>query len=612
MSYAAARARKPGQSVSVIQRLHDSSSHIDQPPRSAIRNAAAASRMTTAADQIRAEVAVDEERAAIGRDESSSTPPASAAAACRPPENCGKRPDMPTAASTPPPDAAVSAWWETRRAFVAFVALAALPLIWPDVPPLIDLPGHMGRYRIQLDLADSPALQRFYAFQWSLIGNLGVDLLVIPLSKLFGLELAVKLIVTSVPMLTVAGFLAVAREVHGRVPPTALFALPLAYNFPLMFGFVNFALSMGLAFLAFALWLRLGRQGRFGLRAAIFVPLSLLLWVIHAFGWGTLGLMVFGAELLRADRRGRSLAVAGLTAVRACLVLTPPIMLMLLWRSGEAGGETGKWFDYIGKWRWLLQALRDRWPIFDFVAIVVVLLVIAAGARTRAFGMARGMVGPVLALLVAFVLLPFILFGSAFTDMRLAPYLLAAALLAIKPPTRENLRLARVAAYAGLAFLLVRTAGTTASFWLFDRSFDRELAALDHVPRGARLVSFVGVWCGSQEWSRLDHLPAMAIVRREAFSNDQWEMAGAQLLRVTYPAGGGYVSDPSQLVTPQTCTGTLWKKVNDALAGLPRGAFDYVWLIDPPAYEAELTRGLTPVWRSGSSVLFRVDRQDRK
>ncbi|MFO3796683.1 MAG: S1C family serine protease, partial [Anaerolineales bacterium] len=37
----------------------------------------------------------------------------------------------------------------------------------------------------------------------------------------------------------------IAREVHGRIPPTALFALPLAYSYPFQFGFVNFALSIG-------------------------------------------------------------------------------------------------------------------------------------------------------------------------------------------------------------------------------------------------------------------------------------------------------------------------------------------------------------------------------
>ena len=61
---------------------------------------------------------------------------------------------------------------------LALVLLSCVPLLWPDVPPLTDLPGHMGRYRVQLDLATSPDLQQYFGFDWQVIGNLGVDLLV--------------------------------------------------------------------------------------------------------------------------------------------------------------------------------------------------------------------------------------------------------------------------------------------------------------------------------------------------------------------------------------------------------------------------------------------------
>ena len=70
---------------------------------------------------------------------------------------------------------------------------------------LVDLPGHMGRYRVQLDRGAHPWLADWYKFEWSLIGNLGVDLLIEPLAPLIGLEPAVKLIVMAIPALTAAG-----------------------------------------------------------------------------------------------------------------------------------------------------------------------------------------------------------------------------------------------------------------------------------------------------------------------------------------------------------------------------------------------------------------------
>jgi hypothetical protein len=500
-------------------------------------------------------------------------------------------------------------FWETRAFVVLAVLISTLPLLWPDVPPLTDLPGHMGRYRIQLDLANSPALARFYAFEWDLIGNLGVDLLVIPLERLFGLELAVKLIVICIPALTVGGFLWVAREVHGRVPPTAFFALPFAYGHPFTFGFVNFALSMAFAFLAFAFWLRLARFGRFRLRAALFVPISVIIWVTHTFGWGALGLMAFSAEAVRQHDKGRNFVEAAFRAGLHCLSIAPPLLLMLAWRSGLVGGVTTDWFNWWSKLRWVLTALRDRWQWFDLGALAVILVLLGEALRNKRLEYSRNLAASALVLLLVFVLLPRIVFGSAYADMRLVPYLLALAVIAIRYRPSAAARHLRMLAMAGIAFFLVRTAGTTTSFWIYDRIYDRELAALDHVPRGARLASLVGEYCG-RPWAmtRLQHLPGMAVVRREAFSNDQWVMAGAQLLRVRYPEGRPYTQDPSQIVTVRRCPREFYRTVNQSLAAAPRDAFDYIWLIRPPPYDPALVRGLRPVWRSGRSVLFQVVR----
>ncbi|HEY1145203.1 MAG TPA: hypothetical protein VGE84_02570 [Allosphingosinicella sp.] len=498
-------------------------------------------------------------------------------------------------------------YWQNPAIIAALILMAAVPLVVPGIAPLTDLPGHMGRYRVELDLAHSPALQQFYQFKWALIGNLGIDLLVVPLAKIFGLELAVKLIVASIAPLTVAGFLLVAREVHGRIPPTAFFALPFVFGYPYMFGFVNFALSMAFAFLAFGFWLHLARLGRLRLRAILFVPMSMLVWITHTFGWGTLGVLAFSAELVRQIDRGRKFIPAGFHAALHCLSLAPPLLLMLVWRSGHAGGETTDWFNWNAKYYWVKWVLRDRWEYFDLGALGIVILLLLRALWSPRIEFSRNLAASVIFLILVFVLLPRIVFGSAYADMRLVPYLFAVAVLAIRLKGRASLDFAKVAAAVALLFAVVRMAGTTVSFWLYDQDYDRQLAALDHVPEGGRLVSFVGRSCG-EPWktSRLEHLPAMAIVRRHAFSNDQWTMAGAQLLSVDYPEGEWFVRDPSQIVTPIKCRWERWLPIADALKRLPRQAFDYVWLINPPSYRAELVDGLVPLWRSGTSVLYKV------
>lgn len=511
-------------------------------------------------------------------------------------------------------------WWQTRWFVAVAAVISAIPLLLPQIPPFVDLPGHMGRYRVQLAMEHAPWLGDWYSFKWALIGNLGVDLLVIPLAPVFGLELAVKLIVITIPVLTVIGILWIAREVHGRVPATTLFALPLAYCFPLHFGFVNFALSMALALNCFALWLRMGRTGHRGARAALFLPLSGLLWLCHTYGWGMLGVLAFSAEMIREhDRlpggqapfaqRARHWLLAWVRAGVGCLPLMPPLLLMIAWRSGEhVTGQTGDWFNWRAKIGWMAMVMRDRWSGFDIGSTAVLYIMMFKGLRDPDIEYSRNLGLSVLFLAAVFVLLPRVVFGSAYADMRLAPFLVAIALVALRPRPGMSMRGTATVALLGLCFFLVRIGGNTLSLWLYDQSYQRELKALDHLPEGARLVSFVGETCHN-EWTltRLQHLPALALERKLAYSNDQWSMPGAQLLTTHYFPARRYSHDPSQIVTVTQCPREWWRPVGRSLARFPRDAFDYVWLISPPPYQKRLEAGLIPVWRDGTSALFRID-----
>ena len=498
-------------------------------------------------------------------------------------------------------------WWERPWFLALVVALSTVPLLYPPVPPLVDLYGHMARYRVELDIGHSTWLRQYYGFHWALIGNLGVDLLIMPLGRLIGLEPAVKLIVLSIPPLTVAGFLWVAREVHGRVPPTALFALPFVYGFPFLFGFVNFALSVALAFLAFGLWLRLGRFGRTRLRGWLFVPISLVVFFAHTYGWGLLGLLCFSADAVRLHDAGRSWFRAGLEAALHTSVMALPIFITLVWRSEAHGGETTAWFEWNAKWMWIYSALRDRWAKFDIESLVVAGFVFIYALVSPKLTLSRNLAFSALVLAVSFVMLPRIIFGSAYADMRLVPYLFAVALLAIRFRAAVSRRMANALAVLGLLFFGVRTAATTTSLAIAARDQSAKLQALEHVPRGARVISLTGMPCGAT-WPllRKSHLGAMVVVRREGFSNDQWLMEGLNLLDLKYTRAGYYAADPSQLVRPNGCHDRLHRAIDYSLAGLPRNDFDYLWLIDAPPYNRALVADLQPVWRGPGSILYRL------
>ncbi|MBW0008130.1 MAG: hypothetical protein JO335_10500 [Sphingomonas sp.] len=511
------------------------------------------------------------------------------------------------AASAVQTDQEVRPWWEAPW-FIAFVAFAtAIPLLYPPVPPLVDLMGHMGRYRVELDLEHSPWLQQYYDYHWAAIGNLGVDLLVIPLGKLLGLEPAVKLIVLLIPPMTAAGFLWVAREVHGRIPPTAFFALPFIYGYPFLFGFVNYALSVAFAFLAFGLWLRLGRLDHTTLRSWLFGPISLMVFFCHTYGWGLLGLMCFSADAVRLHDRGRTWWRAGIEAALHTSVMALPILVMLLWRSEAHGGQTVDWFNWKVKWRWIYSALRDQWKWFDIGSLVAAAIAFVYALVSRKLTLSRNLAFSAIVLAVSFAIIPRIVFGSAYADMRLVPYLMAVALLAIRFRGRPDRRTAQVLAILGLLFFATRTVANTLSLGLAAKDQSAKLQALDVVPRGSRVISLVGMTC-QEYWPMLrnGHLGAMVIVRREGFSNDQWVIEGLNLLDLKYTKAGYFAADPSQLVRPNRCFERLHRQIDQSLSTLPRNDFDYVWLIDPPPYDPATAADMIPVWRGPGSILYKT------
>lgn len=527
-------------------------------------------------------------------------------------------------------------WWETGRLWLALAIASTIPLWWPTVPPLVDLPGHLGRYRVQLELGTSESLQRYFSFHWALIGNLGIDLLIIPLAPIFGLEGAVKVVVLTIPALTVGGLYWITREVHGRIPPTAIFAIPFIYNFPFIFGFSNFSLSMGLAFIALGGWLHLSAREQWRLRTAIFVPVSCLLWLVHAFGWAFLLLTAWSAELVRRHDSGSSFIKSGFRAGVDCLILCVPLLPMFAWRSSAPSGGTGGFFGIKSKIFSLAAVLRDRWMLWDNFSAAVAFVLIGAAIFDKVMTFSRKLALPAAVLAITFFLMPTNIFGSAYADMRLAPFMLILGVCAVRfrhPP--EQTAEERLLAILAVAFFAVRLAGNTLSFAIAERDFRAHTQALEFIPNGSRVLSLVGDSCGD-EWAmpRHSHLGSLVIERKRGFSNDQWRLPGTQLLQIHYQTAATFETDPSEHVYPLKCLKedlAKFKKERElrrrqgkverfdkwplpvansadrAITSFPQWAFDYVWVVKAPDFRMVARPGLVPIWRDKDSVLYRVE-----
>ena len=77
--------------------------------------------------------------------------------------------------------------------------------------------------------------------------------------------------------------------------------------------------------------------------------------------------------------------------------------------------------------------LRDRWIAFDIASTALIALILYKTFRDRNIEYSRNLGLSTLFLVAMFVFLPRIVFGSAYADMRLAPFMVAIALIAVRP-----------------------------------------------------------------------------------------------------------------------------------------------------------------------------------
>jgi hypothetical protein len=493
-----------------------------------------------------------------------------------------------------------------RNLVILILALGVLPLLWPTIPPLVDLPNHMSRYRIGLDYGTSPFFRQWFDFHWVLVGNLGVDLLVTALAPLLGLEPATKLVIMAVPALTIGGILLIAREVHGRVPPTTALAAMLTYNFAFNFGFVNYVLAVGLALMSFALWLRLGRIGAIRLRAALFVPIGFLVWLCHACGWGILGILIFTWEAAsaRADRASWPKTLT--RSVVACLPLTFPLVPMLFWSAAVPRGSLGTFnYDPGRKLALIFLSLRNGTPIIDTGSMIVLWAIGILGVIRHDLEFDRRLTIVAAALLLTYLLMPTDLMGSGHADLRIAPYVVMLFLVALRPTA--STRFTRALGVFAIVFFTFGIVYHTVVYARINRAQEHVLKALDHLPLGARVFGFARVSCSAtMEGNRMEHIHRIAIVRRQAFTNGTWPFPASQTLIVHPDMVSGYSDESSQLLEPSDCRDDMTHTIQGRLATLPPGRYDYFWLLDVPPEQWPDRNWLRIVWHNDRTVLYRI------
>ena len=476
-------------------------------------------------------------------------------------------------------------------AFAALLLLAAVPLFSTVLPPLVDYPNHLARMHLLAEGGNA-----FYAVRWAPLPNLAEDLLVPPLTLFLPLPLAGKLFLLASFALIAGGALSLNRAAAGGWRLWPLLAFVLLYSRVFLWGFLNYLFGIGLALCGAALWLALENAPP-PRRAVVAAVLAFAVYLAHVEAFGFYGLVLLGieaapafAELRRRDGR----ALLARAAVAAPQFVVPAALFLFLWQPGAAAGA----HVAIGRKADLLFSPFDNYSrLLDGVSFALFLGLFGALAAAGRLGLA-----PRLRLSLAFVgaaylLAPSRLFGGSGVDHRL-PVALLLLLVAASTPVFPNRRLGYGVAAGVLLVLLLRLAAVERVWLAADPIYRAGLAALDRLPRGAKLAlaypSRVVNFAPAPEL----HLPSLAVARREAFVPTLFADPKQQPV---------VLREPYRQLAGRTVPQDLWSAFVDRDAGAAAraepvlGQYDAVAFIDVRPFRVPPSPCLAPL--SGSSGL---------
>jgi len=304
---------------------------------------------------------------------------------------------------------------------------------------------------------------------------------------------------------------------------------------------------LGVAICGIALWLALDDRPPW--RAVAGTIVALVCFFSHVAALGIYALAIAGIELapvwqaLRA-RRYRNLATR--LAVAGVQFLAPAI-LFLFCQPISPGGPIS--FTQIWRKLDLLFSVFDTYNRpFDVACFALFVLLLGGMAWRRRLTLAKPL-APALAILVAaYLLLPSQMFSGSGVDRRLPVAIFLLLIAATAPVGPLPRRVALALRVAVMAMLLARISVIEAVWLQADRLYAADLAAIDQLPRGAKLaVAYPPRDINAGAIPQL-HVAVLAAARRDAFVPTIFAFPTQQplALRPPYDAFAGATS-PSGL-----------------------------------------------------------------
>jgi hypothetical protein len=507
--------------------------------------------------------------------------------------------------------------WAWPAAALLIVAVSLAPFVVVDVPAVLDYPNHLARFYILAHPHD-PILSKMYAPHWSILPNVGMDVVGDALLRVLPPQLGGRLILALSLLAPLAGATLYARAAFGRWTGWSLGVGVLAFNGMFLLGLMNFLFGLGVALAGAGAWRLLRRQGHNGLAGVVGAAIGLVAFFCHLLGFGFFALLIVADEadgLLRLWREGRlPWRRVGATIAPLAAALGPAALLYVLTHHAAERGDLLVW-----RWRaklveWLSPFLTYDLRAATITGVVVIGVTILLWRRSQR---ASGVDLAVAALALLYLVAPFAAAGGTFLDTRIPLMVALLAFAGIAP--QVDLRAGALIAIA-FSLLLVGRAAITAQNW---QGRARDLAdlraELAYVEPGAKLLPTEtklpdafppGSGRVLPNLSRLDeHLGALAVIERHAFWPLLFADPGQQPLVVRPPYDR--FSQPLGNAAP-------WE---DLAAGLPtrpelaaypyladwRTRFDYVLLLGPKA-QGPTPAGLSLIRADEASSLYKINK----
>lgn len=403
---------------------------------------------------------------------------------------------------------------------ILFLAVIS-PLLFIEIPPLVDLPNHLARWHILANFETESALQKNYQISSVITPNVLVDWILTPLVRIWCVYEVGRAFIVVTMALTYAAVLALHFRFFSQLTLWPAIALPILYNHAMSWGFINFSFGIALALLFFACWLYLNIRNVWGQFCTLSV-FSGVLYLTHMLAFGTFAAITVAHRLSVEYSRGelrRWRFLGQFAIIFSPFVIALFVYFFSLYGDGLNGEKT---IQYGGLWYkeilflspfWFTGGMWDKLIFFSYFILGISIL----SSRNLIFE--KHMITPIIVLIIICISMPETLFGVTGVDFRFPPILLMLAIAATRPRRVTGFALRAVVPVAICSVIALRTATLWPPLQAGNEQFIEFREATSEIPEGTRVLATL-----DEEPGRLElptraywHLVQIAVIERNVF-----------------------------------------------------------------------------------------------